>query len=107
MSSHFFTGRHSVLLYRGRAHHFRRYDTRRVTRVVFYALPDNSLFYRKIAGVFIGRSIGEGRVTKQPKVRVIFSKWDAISWRGSLVARGSDLCVQIKVTRLSSFDWPQ
>jgi len=66
----------------GRAHHFRRYDIRGVTRVVFYALPDNSLFYREIVGGFIGRSIGQGRITERPKVRVIFSKWDAISWRG-------------------------
>jgi len=40
-------------------------------------------------------------------VRVIFSKWDAISWRGSLVARESGLCVRIKVIRLSFFDGPQ
>ena len=45
--------------------------------MVFYVLPDNSLFYREIAGGFIGRSIGEGRVTKQQKVRVIISKCDA------------------------------
>ena len=31
-----------------------------------------------IAGGFIGQSIGEGRITEQPKVRVIFSKWDAM-----------------------------
>jgi len=46
--------------------------------VVFYALPDNSLFYGEIVGGFIGRSIGQGRVTEQPEVRMIFSKWDAI-----------------------------
>ena len=74
--------------------------------MVFYTLPDNFLFYREIAGGFIGRSIGEGRVTLQPGVRVIFSMWDAISWRGSLVARGSGLCVWIKVPRLSLFDGP-
>jgi len=70
--SHFFTGRHSVL-YSGPAQDFRRYICG-VTTVVFYALTDNSLFYREIAGGFIGRSIGEGRVTEKTKVRVIFSK---------------------------------
>jgi U3 small nucleolar RNA-associated protein 25 len=76
--SHFFTGRHSVLLYSERAHHFRRYDIRGVTSVVFYGLPDNPLFYREVAGGFIGRSVGEGRAKEQPKVRVIFSRWDAM-----------------------------
>ncbi|KAG0136602.1 hypothetical protein HOY82DRAFT_576336 [Tuber indicum] len=76
--SHFFTGRHSVLLYSERAHHFRRYDIRGVTSVVFYGLPDNPLFYREVAGGFIGRNVGEGRAKEQPKVRVIFSKWDAM-----------------------------
>ena len=71
-----------------------------------YTLPDNCLFYREIAGSFIGLSIGEGRVTQQPGVGVIFSKWDAISWRGSLVARGSGLCVRMKVTLLSLFVGP-
>jgi len=75
--------------------------------VVFYALPDNSHFYREIVAGFIRRSIGQGRVTEQPEVRVIFSKWDATSWKGPLVARGSGLCVLIKVTRLSLFDGPQ
>ena len=104
-SSHFFTGRHSVL-YSGPAQDFRRYICG-VTTVVFYALTDNSLFYQEIAGGFIGRSIGDRRVTEKTKVRVIFSKWDAVSWRGSLVVRGSGLCVWIKVTRLSLFDGPQ
>ena len=76
--SHFFTDRHSVLVYSGRAQHFRRYDIHGVTRVVPHALPDNSHFYREIVGGFIRRSIGQGRVTEQPEVRVIFSKWDAI-----------------------------
>jgi len=60
-----------------------------------------------IAGGFIGRSIGEVRGTEQPKVPVIFSKWNAISWKGSLVARGSELSVWTKVTCLSLFDGPQ
>jgi len=74
--------------------------------VVFYALLGKGLFYREIAGGFIGRSLGKRRVMEQRGVRVIFSKWDAISWRGSLVARGSGLCVWIKVPRLSLFDGP-
>ena len=102
--SHFFTGRHSDPLYCGRGHHFHRYDICAVTSIEFCGVPDNSLFYREIASGFIGLSIGEGRVTEQPKVPVIFSMWDAISRRGSLVARGSGLCVLIKVTRLSLFD---
>jgi len=44
---------------------------------------------------------------EQPKAHMIFSKWDAISWRGSFVARGSGLCVWIKVRHLSLFDGPQ
>jgi len=76
--SHFFTGRHSVLLYSGRAHHFCRYDTRGAASVVFYGLLDSSLSYRAVASGLVRRSIGEGRVTEQPKVSVIFSKWDAM-----------------------------
>ena len=68
--------------------------------MVFYTLPDNSLPHREIAGGCIGRSIGEGRVTEQPKVRVVFSIWNALSWRGPLVTRGSGQCVRIKVPRL-------
>jgi len=74
--------------------------TSAVTRVVFYTPPDSSPFFRAIAGGFIGRSIGEGRVTEQPKVRVVFSIWNALSWRGPLVTRGSGQCVRIKVPRL-------
>jgi len=90
--SQLFTGRHSVLLYSRRASHFRRYDIHGVTRVVSYALPDNSLSYGEIVGGFIVRSIGQGRVTERPKMRVIFSEWGAISWRGSLVARVRVMC---------------
>ncbi|KZF25562.1 DUF1253-domain-containing protein [Xylona heveae TC161] len=77
--SHFLSGRHSVLLYSERAHHFRRFHLRGVNKVVFYAPPDNPLFYREVAGAYIGASVAEGRVdTAEASVRVAFSKWDTL-----------------------------
>lgn len=68
-----------MLLYTGRAHHFRRYVIRGVSSVVFYALPDNPVFYREIAGGFLLRTIGEGKVDADgARVRALFSKWDAM-----------------------------
>lgn len=77
--SHFFSGRHSVLLYTGRAHHFRRYRIRGVKRLIFYAPPDNPIFYKETVGDYLSMSISEGRVDpSETTVRTIFSKLDAL-----------------------------
>ncbi|KAI5844153.1 hypothetical protein BZA05DRAFT_358903 [Tricharina praecox] len=77
--SHFLSGRFPILLYTGRAHHFRRYEIRGVKEVVFYSLPDNQTFYREVVGGFLTRSVGEGRIEgSRCKARVLFSKWDAM-----------------------------
>ena len=77
--SHFFSGRHSLLLYTGRAHHFRRYLLRGVRKVIMYALPDNPLFYQEIVEGYLNRSLSEGSIdTSDASIRSIFSKWDIL-----------------------------
>jgi len=92
--SHFFTGRHSDLHYSGRGHHFLRYDICAVTSVESYGLPDNSLFYREIASGFIRLSIGEWRVTEQPKACDILQV-GCYKLERVIGARGSGLCVRV------------
>ncbi|KAI9835533.1 MAG: hypothetical protein M1819_001984 [Sarea resinae] len=96
----FFSGRISVLLYTQRAHHFRRYRLRGVKKLVLYELPDNPVFYREIAGGFLGRSVAEGLVAEdQAAVRVVFGSWDGLRLervvgaqraRGMITGKGGD-----------------
>ncbi|KAL9607987.1 MAG: hypothetical protein Q9167_007147 [Letrouitia subvulpina] len=76
--SHFYTGRHSLLLYSERAHHFRRYRIKGVKQIVMYGLPENPIFYKELAA-YLSSSISEGKIeAHRTSIRALFSKFDLL-----------------------------
>lgn len=77
--SNFFSGRHSILLYTERAHHFRRYRLKGVKSIIMYGLPENPLFYKEIVGGYLGSSVTEATIgVDSASVRSLFSRLDIL-----------------------------
>jgi U3 small nucleolar RNA-associated protein 25 len=75
--SHLISGRYSLLLYSERAHHHFRYRIRGVTKVIFYGIPDNPVFWNEIVSFLtLGGTSGSGDGKGRNSVRAMFSRWD-------------------------------
>lgn len=74
--SHFVSGRHSILLYTERAHHFRRYHLKGAKSIIMYGLPENPLFYKEVVGGYLASSFVED--PSLVRVRSLFSRLDIL-----------------------------
>lgn len=74
--AHFLSGRYSLLVYSGRAHHFRRFFIKGVHRVVMYQVPENNDFYREVGEMM---AVSGQAGAEVHGITSIFSKWDGLA----------------------------